>query len=88
MQALLTEAVTIPSLLHETDALFKDQSKPQSFKTAAIFRSLIGILKRLANWQERLSLASDQPCHWAYAVEAGNFQNVLWMSLFHFRMSL
>lgn len=64
MQDLFTEAVTIPSLLHQNDILFEEKSEPHPFEIADIFRSFIDVLERLAIRQELLSLASDLPNDW------------------------
>lgn len=72
MQDLLTEAVTIPSLLHQNDILFRDQVEPDPFKLAEMFRSFIDVLERLAMRQEVLSLASDLPPQWPNGRDPGN----------------
>lgn len=72
MQDLLTEAVTIPSLLHQNDILFRDRLEPDPFKIAEMFRSFIDVLERLVMRQEVLSLASDLPPQWPSGRDPGN----------------
>lgn len=72
MQELLTEALTIPSLLQQNDKLFRHQVELHPFTVSEMFRSFMDVLERFARWQEILSLASNLPSQWPNCRDPGS----------------
>ncbi|KAJ5895653.1 hypothetical protein N7495_007344 [Penicillium taxi] len=64
MQALLTEVVSIPSLLYKSDVLFQDPLIVNIGDANEIAHAIIESLHRLCLYEKRLWLESDTPCYW------------------------
>ncbi|KAA8642968.1 uncharacterized protein ATNIH1004_009730 [Aspergillus tanneri] len=78
MQSLLNEAVIIPSLLQQIDALLDTPCLTQISEVTETIRSIIDVLTRLEKWDMNLRYQSDKPCYWTQGTTPKTQDPLLW----------